>query len=99
MQVTAGAVNLQRHVANARAYGVPVVVAINKFASDTPAELDAVRTAALEAGGFWAGTAPFGKHSDNAGLAVGMSTTRLTLPHVCTSAERPLVGALPQACR
>ena len=49
-QVAAGAVNLQRHVANARAYGVPVVVAINKFASDTPAELDAVRTAALEAG-------------------------------------------------
>lgn len=49
-QVAAGTVNLQRHVANARAYGVPVVVAINKFASDSPAELAAVRTAAMEAG-------------------------------------------------
>ncbi|KAK9831504.1 hypothetical protein WJX81_003430 [Elliptochloris bilobata] len=50
--VMAGAVNLQRHVANARAYGVPVVVAINKFASDSPAELAAVRAAAMEAGAF-----------------------------------------------
>lgn len=48
--VTAGCCNLARHIANARAYGVPVVVAINKFASDAPAELDAVRSAALEAG-------------------------------------------------
>lgn len=48
--VAAGCCNLARHIANARAYGVPVVVAINKFASDTPAELDAVRTAALDAG-------------------------------------------------
>lgn len=48
--VKAGCCNLARHIANARAYGVPVVVAINKFASDTPAELDAVRSAALEAG-------------------------------------------------
>ena len=48
--VKAGCCNLARHIANARAYGVPVVVAINKFASDAPAELDAVRSAALEAG-------------------------------------------------
>ena len=48
--VAAGCCNLARHVANARAYGVPVVVAVNKFASDTPAELDAVRAAALDAG-------------------------------------------------
>lgn len=48
--VTAGCCNLARHIANARKYGVPVVVAINKFASDTPAELEAVRQAALQAG-------------------------------------------------
>ena len=48
--VKAGCCNLARHIANARAYGVPVVVAINKFATDAPAELDAVRTAALDAG-------------------------------------------------
>ena len=48
--VTAGCCNLARHVANARAYGVPVVVAVNKFASDTDAELEAVRQAAMQAG-------------------------------------------------
>ncbi|KAL3138249.1 hypothetical protein ABBQ32_006067 [Trebouxia sp. C0010 RCD-2024] len=48
--VKAGCCNLARHVANTRKYGVPVVVAINKFATDTDAELATVREAALEAG-------------------------------------------------
>ena len=33
-----GFANLERHVANMRAYGLPVVVAINHFATDTEAE-------------------------------------------------------------
>ena len=37
-----GSVNLRAHVENMRKYGVPVVVAINRFPSDTQAELDAV---------------------------------------------------------
>ncbi len=36
--LAAGLVNLERHVANLRAFGVPVVVAINHFTSDTAAE-------------------------------------------------------------
>jgi len=48
--VKAGCCNLARHVANTRKYGVPVVVAINKFATDADAELAVVREAALEAG-------------------------------------------------
>lgn len=48
--VRAGCCNLAKHIANMRAYGVPVVVALNKFASDTDAELEAVKAAALEAG-------------------------------------------------
>ena len=48
--VRAGCCNLERHVANARKYGIPVVVAINQFASDSPAELEAVREAAMAAG-------------------------------------------------
>ena len=48
--VKAGCCNLARHISNTRKYGVPVVVAINKFATDTEAELAAVREAALEAG-------------------------------------------------
>ena len=48
--VTAGAANLARHVSNTAAFDVPVVVAINQFATDTPAELAAVKEAALAAG-------------------------------------------------
>ena len=38
-----GLCNLDAHLATARAFGVPAVVAINKFATDDPAELAAVR--------------------------------------------------------
>ncbi len=42
--VEAGFANLARHVENVGKFGVPVVVALNRFASDTPAELDRVVT-------------------------------------------------------
>ena len=48
--VKAGCCNLAKHIANTRKYGVPVVVAINKFATDADAELQAVKEASLEAG-------------------------------------------------
>ena len=43
--------NLEKHIENMKSYGVPVVVAINRFDTDTEAELDAVaeRCAALGA--------------------------------------------------
>ncbi|MEW5298569.1 MAG: hypothetical protein WDW36_001677 [Sanguina aurantia] len=45
-----GCVNLARHISNTQKFGVPVIIAVNQFASDTPAELELVRAAALEAG-------------------------------------------------
>jgi methylenetetrahydrofolate dehydrogenase (NADP+)/methenyltetrahydrofolate cyclohydrolase/formyltetrahydrofolate synthetase len=48
--VQKGSVNMQKHIANARSFGVPVVVAINRFHTDTDAEIAAVREAALAAG-------------------------------------------------
>jgi methylenetetrahydrofolate dehydrogenase (NADP+)/methenyltetrahydrofolate cyclohydrolase/formyltetrahydrofolate synthetase len=45
-----GLPNLERHIQNARKFGVPVVVAINAFPTDTPAELELVCRAAREAG-------------------------------------------------
>lgn len=48
--VTKGCCNLARHITNAKMYGVPVVVAVNRFAADTDAELEAVRQAAVDAG-------------------------------------------------
>lgn len=47
-----GCANLAKHVQNANRFGVRVVVAVNKFATDTDAELETVRTAAKEAGAF-----------------------------------------------
>ncbi|MDN5985017.1 MAG: formate--tetrahydrofolate ligase, partial [Propionibacterium sp.] len=38
-----GMANLERHVENLRSYGVPVLVAINRFPADTEAELALVR--------------------------------------------------------
>jgi formyltetrahydrofolate synthetase len=46
----AGMPNMLRHIQNARRYGVPVVVAVNSFATDTPAEIEMVKKYALEAG-------------------------------------------------
>ncbi|KAI1085010.1 formate-tetrahydrofolate ligase [Whalleya microplaca] len=45
-----GCVNLRKHIENARTYGCPVVVAINKFATDTDAEIAVVREESLAAG-------------------------------------------------
>ena len=42
--------NLDRHIRNMSGFGVPVVVSINRFASDTDAELDALRELALASG-------------------------------------------------
>ncbi|KRP22254.1 MAG: formate--tetrahydrofolate ligase, partial [Rhodobacter sp. BACL10 MAG-120419-bin15] len=38
-----GCANLGRHIANVKSFGVPVVVAINHFYSDTDAEVEAVK--------------------------------------------------------
>jgi methylenetetrahydrofolate dehydrogenase (NADP+) / methenyltetrahydrofolate cyclohydrolase / formyltetrahydrofolate synthetase len=46
----AGLANLERHVQNALKFGVNVVVAVNSFATDTPAEVELVRDAALKMG-------------------------------------------------
>lgn len=46
----AGCVNLRKHIANAKSFGVPVVVAINKFVTDTDAEIDVLREEAIAAG-------------------------------------------------
>ncbi|KAK9821086.1 hypothetical protein WJX74_010359 [Apatococcus lobatus] len=48
--VTKGTCNLERHIKNAGKYGVPVVVALNRFASDTQAELDIIIKASKDAG-------------------------------------------------
>ena len=45
-----GLPNMLAHIKNALAFGVPVVVAVNRFATDTDAEIEMVRRAAVAAG-------------------------------------------------
>ena len=45
-----GCENLAKHVQNARLFGVPVVVAVNRFTEDTAAEIELIRKKAVEAG-------------------------------------------------
>ncbi|MDO5740578.1 MAG: formate--tetrahydrofolate ligase [Ornithinimicrobium sp.] len=46
----AGLVNLEQHVENVRKFGVPALVAINKFPTDTEAELELIRARCAAAG-------------------------------------------------
>lgn len=46
----AGCCNLVRHIENVKAYGVPVVVAINRFTGDTEAEIEVIKKIAAKNG-------------------------------------------------
>ncbi|ARJ70904.1 formate--tetrahydrofolate ligase [Paracoccus contaminans] len=48
--VRRGAINLTRHIQNLRGFGLPLVVAVNHFATDTEAEIDALTEAAAAEG-------------------------------------------------
>ena len=49
-----GAVNLEAHIDNLRKFGLPVVVAINRFGTDTDAELDYIREICVSKGAEFA---------------------------------------------
>ncbi|MEH6718189.1 MAG: formate--tetrahydrofolate ligase [Aurantimonas endophytica] len=48
--VKAGCANLGRHIENIRQFGVPAIVAINHFGTDTEAELDAIKAYVAQMG-------------------------------------------------
>lgn len=49
-----GSENMIKHIQNAKKFGVPVVVAINRFSTDTDREIEAVCNAVKKAGAFTA---------------------------------------------
>ena len=59
-----GAVNLEAHIDNLRKFGLPVVVAINRFGTDTDAELDYIREICTEKGADFALSEVFAKGGD-----------------------------------
>ena len=75
-----GVVNLRAHVENMRGYGLPVVVAMNRFATDSEAELAIVEQECAALGVPVALTEVFAK-----GGAGGEGLARL----VCESCEKP----------
>lgn len=50
--LTVGAANLGWHINNAKSYGVPVIVAINRFPNDSQEELDFLKQYAVKQGAF-----------------------------------------------
>ncbi|ODV61562.1 C-1-tetrahydrofolate synthase [Ascoidea rubescens DSM 1968] len=45
-----GCANLAKHISNAKEYGLPIIVAINKMTSDTDKEHEVIRQASIKAG-------------------------------------------------
>ena len=45
-----GCANLAKHIQNVRRFGIPAVIAVNRFATDTDAEIELVQRLAVEAG-------------------------------------------------
>ena len=82
--VHVGGANLRRHVANLRAFGVPVVVAINRFPDDTAAELAAVRSIATDAGAF-----DVVEHTAFANGAAGATDMAAAVEQACAAGVTP----------
>jgi len=65
--VKRGCCNLVKHIENVRLFGIPVVVAVNKFTTDADSEVKAVREAALEAGADSVATSDVWAHGGKGG--------------------------------
>ncbi|EPS70717.1 10-formyltetrahydrofolate synthetase, partial [Genlisea aurea] len=88
--VEAGCTNLARHITNTKAYGVNVVVAVNRFSSDSEAELNAVKSAALSAGAFDAVICSHHALGGKGAVELGVSVQR-----ACKDIKQPLKFLYP----
>ena len=61
-----GAANLEKHIAIVRSFGLPAVVAINRFPKDTEAELDTLRSFCEARGAAFALSEAFAKGAEGA---------------------------------
>jgi formate--tetrahydrofolate ligase len=88
--VEAGCANLRKQIANVLIYGLPCVVAINRFTSDTAGEIDLVKSAAKNAGAFDCVTSEvFAK-----GAAGGAALAKAVMKAAASKKTvRPLYGA------
>jgi formate--tetrahydrofolate ligase len=68
--LSAGLPNLEKQIENVRAHGIPVVVAINTFPTDTDREHAAIRKAALAAGAHGCEVSTVFQQGGEGGLAI-----------------------------
>ncbi|MCX7846485.1 MAG: formate--tetrahydrofolate ligase [bacterium] len=71
-----GMCNLEKQVENARQFGVPVVVAINRFTTDTERELELIRERAIAAGAEDAVVAEVHARGGEGGAALAEAVVR-----------------------
>ncbi|KAJ9153361.1 hypothetical protein P3X46_026809 [Hevea brasiliensis] len=88
--VEAGCVNLARHISNTKSYGVNAVVAVNMFSTDSEAELNAVRNAALAAGAYDAVVCTHYAHGGKGAVDLGIAFQR-----ACENVTQPLKFLYP----
>lgn len=73
--IRAGIANLAAHIRNVRTHGVQPVVAINRFATDTDAEIELVAKLALDAGAFAAVPATHFAHGGAGAVELAKAVT------------------------
>ena len=83
--IQSGFRNLQRHLINLQKYQVPVIVAINQFTSDTPAEIQLVQQLCQEMG---SNAYPVTVHDDGGVGALNLAQALMDLP--ATASWQPL---------
>lgn len=74
--VEQGTVNLEKHIENIRLFGVPTVVAINRFTTDTDKEVEAVRKKALTAGAYDAVVSEVWAKGGEGGVALAQAVVK-----------------------
>ena len=79
--------NLDRHIRNMSGFGMPVVVSINRFVSDTDAELDALADAARASGAYDVCLTEVHARGGEGGALLAKAVVRAVQDHV--AAGRP----------
>lgn len=76
--LTMGFANLEQHIANTKSHGVPVVVAVNAFSEDPPAELEWVRERSREVGAVEAAVSTHWADGGKGAVALAAAVVKAT---------------------
>lgn len=90
-----GIVNLKAHVENMHKFGVPVVVAINRFGTDTDAELQVVDSCCKELGVSYALSEVFGKGGEG---GMELAQTVCDVIEKCEGCQTHFAPIYPDDC-